>query len=121
MKIKKIAFAPVQPKQQAQPVQPAIGQPATGQALTEALNPQMRTLFNKALQGTGLSKQKVLPFLEQLFTALGDVPLSKITGVIKALNAEETQTAQTTPAQATQTPDTGVVGQETQTMVPASG
>ena len=73
MKIKKIAQA--QQAQQAQQVapSPAPAAPAAGQQINQALDPQMKTLFNKALQGTGLSKQKVLPFLEQLFTAMGDV------------------------------------------------
>jgi len=60
-----------------------------GDQFNQALDPRLKTVFVKSLQGTGLSKQKVLPFLEQLFTGLGDVPLSKVTGLLKSLSAED--------------------------------
>ena len=121
--MKKAQVAPVaQQAQQAQPAQQAQqAQPVAGQALTNALDPKMRTLFNQTLIGTGLSKQKVLPFLEQLFTALGDVPISKITNVIKILTAEETQQVQPIAQPVQMAPDQGDTQQETQTMVPQSG
>jgi hypothetical protein len=76
MKITKIAQAQSQPQAQA---------PQAGQQLQEAMDPKVKTVFMKALQGTGLSKQKVMLFLEQLFGGLGDLPLSKITNLLKAL------------------------------------
>jgi len=132
MKINKIAQAPVAQQPQQQPVQPQVGE-----QFHSALDPKMRTIFMQALQGTGLSKQKVLPFLEQLFTSMGDVPLSKVTGVIKALQSEEEVQAQQPQQtqqpqaqqpqqaqqaqQAVQAPDQGVDAQQTQTTVPPSG
>ena len=86
MKIKKIA-QPVPQQGQAEQAQSPDqqGQQQTGEQFQQAMDPKLRTVFMKSLQGTGLSKQKVLPFLEQLFTGLGDIPLSKVTGLLKAL------------------------------------
>jgi len=89
MKIIKIAQVPV-PQQ-------------TGQAITEALDPRMATMLRQSLVGSGLTKQKVLPFLEQLFTALGDVQISKVKQLISALQEEPVQqqsSVQTPPVQA---------------------
>jgi len=92
MKITKISqVASPTPSPVPQPVQST---PSAGEVLTDAIDPQIKTVFMQAIQGTGLNKQKVLPFLEQLFMAFGDLPISKVTGVIKALNVEETPQAQ---------------------------
>ena len=114
---------PVPPVQQEQQAQPS---PQSGEQFNQALDPRLKTVFVKALQGSGLSKQKVLPFLEQLFQGLGDVPLSKVTGLLKALSdtepAQPAQPAQPMPQQPIpQGVDQGVAGQQTQTMVPQAG
>ena len=118
MKITKIAqMAPVAQN-------PAVQAPVAGDAFQEALDPRMKMLFVKALQGTGLSKKKVLPFLEQLFTAMGDIPLSKVTGLLKSLTAEDESgqppVQQPIPQASVPqgAPDQGVAAQETQTMGP---
>ena len=65
---------------------PVAGAPAAvGEQLQGAMDTKVKTVFMKALQGTGLSKQKVMPFLEQLIQGLSDVPLSKVTSLMKAL------------------------------------
>jgi hypothetical protein len=84
MKIRKISQAqqmPIPDQQGAQPIAPQ----QQGQQIQQVMDPRIRKVFMQSLVGTGLSKQKVLPFLEQLFTGLGDVPLSKVTGLLKAL------------------------------------
>ena len=108
-------------------IQPQVAQPQQqGQALQGALNPNMKALILQALQGTGLSQQKVIPFLEQLFEAMGDVPISQVTGLLKALSQEQAQQAQqpqqvqAQPPQQMQ-PDQGVVQQTDQTMTQPSG
>ena len=54
-----------------------------------SLNPKVAKDIKQALVGSGLSKQKIMPFLDQLFTALGDVPLSQIKNLINSLVEEQ--------------------------------
>ena len=84
-----------QPQQgQPQQGQPQQGQPQdaqpyeAGEQFQGAMDPRIKKVFMQSLMGTGLSKQKVLPFLEQLFTGLGDIPISKVTGLLKALQQD---------------------------------
>ena len=64
-----------QQQQQQQPV------PQQGMQM----NPQMTVALRQAMQASNLSKQQAIPFLEALFTALGDVQISKVKEVIQSL------------------------------------
>jgi len=129
MKIRKIAqyIQPqtIQPTQQ-QPTQPApqqTQQPQTTQQSQQQpnnplqqINPQVKTLINQAITGSGISRQKALQLVQGLMAAMGEVPLSKVKATIETMAAEEVQSAN-----AVQQPDQGVAQQTDQTMVPQSG
>jgi len=66
--------------------------------LMGSLNPQMQKALRQALVGSGLTKSKLIPFLENLFSAFGDMPISRIKGMLDTLVEEgegEVQPAQT--------------------------
>jgi len=129
MKIKKIAqnvqpqsaqpFESIQtpPAQNVQP-QPQNVQPQA-QNVQPQIDPQMKTLINQAIMGSGISKQKALQLIQGLMTAMGEVPLSKVKATIEIMAQEEIQATQA--AQAIQAPDQGVTQQTDQTMVQPSG
>ena len=70
-----------------------------GAVFQNALDPRMSTILRQALASSGLSKQKVLPFLEQLFSALGDVQISKVKQLIESLQEQPEQAPVQQPAQ----------------------
>jgi len=49
------------------------------------LSPKIANDVKQILARSGMSKQKLMPILDQLFTALGDVPLSQIKNLINSL------------------------------------
>jgi hypothetical protein len=67
----------------------AMGEEQPGQNVMGALDPKMKQVFIQALSASSLTKQQVLPFLEALFSGLGDIPISKVNAVIRALAVEE--------------------------------
>ena len=105
----------------AQNVQPQQTQPQA-QNVQPQVDPQMKTLINQAVMGSGISKQKALQLIQGLMTAMGEVPLSKVKTTIEIMAQEEIQATQATQAaQAIQAPDQGVTQQTDQTMVQPSG
>jgi hypothetical protein len=94
-KIEKIAQFGKPPANTAKPTQPAkpgqaakpgqVTQTQQNTAFMKELNPQIKKAITQALASSGLNRQKALPFLEQLLTALGDVPLSKVKETITSL------------------------------------
>ena len=88
-KIEKIAQFGTPPAKQAKPAKPGqVPQQTQTQQNTsfmQELNPQIKKAITQALTSSGLNKQKALPFLEQLLTSLGDVPLSKVKETISSL------------------------------------
>jgi hypothetical protein len=56
---------------------------------TLSLTPQISKILKQVLNQSGLNKQKILPFLQNLFAALGNVPLSQIQKLVNDLGENQ--------------------------------
>lgn len=75
-----------------QPVKSITQAPSTlTQPIQQSLSgtPQIKQKIKNAISSSGLSKSKIMPFLQNLFMTLGDVPLSQIQKLINSLEEEQ--------------------------------
>ena len=72
--------APVDPSANAMKTQP--NQP-------NQMNPQITMAIRQALQNSQLSKTQVMPFLNSLFAALGDVSFSSLKNAIQSVQEQD--------------------------------
>ena len=89
MKIYKIAQPTVTTDQISDTTQTQQINQNEGQEFLGTLTPKMKTMLMNAFRGTGLSKQKTLPFLDKLFTDFGDLPLSRVKNMMSELKEDQ--------------------------------
>jgi len=61
---------------------------------TSNVDQRVLLTITKALAGTGLAKDKAFQFLENVFTGLGDMPISKVISLIKSMPDENQMPAE---------------------------